>query len=242
MKQTSKKALITGLLIFSLTPAYAEQELLSEAPGAATHKLGQSSGFEGREEQLGKAVAELVQEMSDGQVSVGDRDGELGHYVAVALKTINHTSTAYKHRLNDALVKQTLGHYQFAKDHNLIDEMLAGSIKTESPMLLRVKSIIERTGNRDLALVSLFDQTTCHWQLVHETEAGDGYRRYISPYKEVLEVTRGLGQHDLTEEEIHQKITIPEITARGDLMGVPLEVSPWQEDGVITISIRQEVM
>ena len=189
-------ALATCLIGLNTATA-AERELLKEAPGAATHKLGQSSGFEGREDELGRAVAALVEEMSSGDVTVGERDEELGQYVAVALKTIRHTSTAYPHRLNDALVKQTLGHFQFAKDHDLIDEMVAKSIRNESPMLLRVKTMIDRTGNRELALVALFDQTTCHWQLVHETEVGEGYRRYVSPYKEVLAVTKKLGQYDL---------------------------------------------
>ena len=242
MRIITVKAALAAFLIFNAGPSLAEQKLLKEAPGADTHKLGQSSGFEGREAELGEAIAALVKDMSEGDVDVGERDAELGQYVAVALKTIRHTSTAYPHRLNDALVKQTLGHFQFAKDNGLMEEMRARSLKSDSPMLLRVKTMIEKTGNRDLALVALFDQTTCHWQLVHETEVGEGYRRFVSPFKEVLDVSKPLGQFDLTEKEIHEQVTIPEMLARGELMGVPLEVSPWQEDGVITVSIKPEVM
>lgn len=224
------------LLMFSL-PLVAGPDVLQEAPGAENHRLGQYSGFEGREAELGQAAAELVKQLSDGQVDVSAREEEFGEYIAVALKTIQHSSKAYQHRLNDALVKAWLTQYQFAKDNQLIAQMVNAEARIQSPMLLRAKTMIERTGNRELALMAIFDQTTCHWQLVHSTQVSPSKRVYVAPFREVLAVTRGLGMFDLTEEEIHQKITIPRFHAYAAIMGVKFEVSEWNQQGIVSVSL-----
>ena len=231
-----KPTLILSLVLIS-SPLYAKPEVLKEAPGAATHQLGQYSGFEGRETELGEAAAKLVGELSDGKVKVTGREAEFGEYIGVALKTIQHTSKAYKHRLNDALVKSWLTQYQFAKDNNMIPEMVAAEAKVQSPMMLRAKTMIERTGNKELALKAIFDQTTCHWQLIHSTEVSPGKRVFKAPFKEVLAVTKRLGMFDLTEEEIHKNITIPRFHTYAEIMGVKFHVSEWNEDGIIEVSL-----
>ena len=57
--------------------------------------VGASSGYEGREDQLGRAMS-------------------------VVLMSLNETKP-YQHDINDALVKMILTTIQFAKDNNIID-------------------------------------------------------------------------------------------------------------------------
>ncbi|MEQ9446632.1 MAG: hypothetical protein RJS98_13790, partial [Rhodospirillaceae bacterium] len=131
------------------------------------------------------------------------RTEELGDIMQMVFKTLNHSSSAYEHQINDALVKMTLGHIQFAKDHDLLAEVVDEEIRVQSPMLKRVGQMIEKTGDKELALKAVFEQTTCHFQLVLQTEMQPGVRRFVSPFGHVLEQTVRMGQHDLTEEEIY---------------------------------------
>ncbi len=167
------------------------------------------------------------------------RTDELGSIMQMVYKTLNHSSRAYEHEINDALVKMTLGHIQFAKDHDLLKEAVDEEIRVQSPMLLRVAKMIEQTGDKELALKAVFEQTTCHFQLVLETEMQPGVRRFVSPFGHVLEQTRRMGQHDLTEEEIYNVWLKPRYERYGEVLGVPLEVDPWDpETRIITVRIK----
>ena len=167
------------------------------------------------------------------------RTDELGNIMQMVYKTLNHSSRAYEHEINDALVKMTLGHIQFAKDNDLLEEAVDDEIRTQSPMLLRVAKMIEQTGNKELALAAVFEQTTCHFQLVLETEMQPGVRRFVSPFGHVLEQTRRMKQHDLTEEEIYNVWLKPRYERYGEVLGVPLEIDPWDpETRLITVRIK----
>ena len=223
--------------------------LLSSAVLAAGHhagakKLGAYSGFEGNEAALGAAVAEAILETSptkdaDHDFTDQERAGQMGLAVSTAIKTLNH-NTAYHHEMNDALVKMTLSHIQFAKDHDLLDTVAADDAQNQFPMLRRVAKLIEKTGNPELALVAITDQTTCFFQLVEEVEKSPGSVTWKSPYGNVLAQTTRMGMHDLTEEEIHEIWTKPRIAIWSEVMGVPIEVSEWNEDGIVTISLAEE--
>lgn len=169
------------------------------------------------------------------------RTQELGDAMQMVYKTFNHSSRAYEHQMNDALVKMTLGHIQFAKDHDLMDEAVDEEIRVQSPMLIRVAKMIEKTGDKELALKAVFEQTTCHFHLVLSTEMQPGVRRFVSPFGHVLEQTVRLGQHDLTEEEIYNVWLKPRYERYGEVLGVPLTVDPWDpETRLITVRIAQE--
>lgn len=169
------------------------------------------------------------------------RTDELGNIMQMVYKTLNHSSRAYEHEINDALVKMTLGHIQFAKDHGLLEEAVDEEIRVQSPMLLRVAKMIEQTGEKELALKAVFEQTTCHFQLVLETEMQPGVRRFVSPFGHVLEQTVRMGQHDLTEEEIYNVWLKPRYERYGEVLGVPLEVDPWDpETKIITVRIKDD--
>ena len=110
------------------------------------------SGFEGREEQLGKSLN-------------------------VMLKTLSNTA-GYAHEINDALVKMHLNAMQFAKDQGKIDEWVEHDVKTMRPINSRMANIIKKTGQKEIALVGLFDRTACHYQLAMENESDEGMRRW----------------------------------------------------------------
>ncbi|MGB1875402.1 MAG: hypothetical protein ACPHGY_00570 [Rhodospirillaceae bacterium] len=168
-----------------------------------------------------------------------EKTEELGQAMQMVIKTLNHSSRAYEHQVNDALVKMTLGHIQFAKDNDLLEEMVDDEIRVQSPMLLRVAKMIEQSGDKELALKAVFEQTTCHFQLVMETEMQPGVRRYVFPFSHVLEQTRRMGQHDLTNEEIYNVWLKPRYERYGEVLGVPLEVDPWNpETQIITVRIK----
>ena len=142
-------------------------------PGAFT---GAESGLEGREEELGKSIA-------------------------VVLKTLRNTQP-YAHEINDALIKSHLQAMQFAKDHGMMDEFVAHDIKTVAPLTVaplneRMRGLIEKTGQREIVLIGIFDRTACHYQLCLDNESSPGMRRWRSPFGRVLAASHKLGQFDL---------------------------------------------
>jgi len=206
------------------------------------------SGFEGNEQMLGAAVAKTIMDVKPaGLTPAGyagfdfsdpQRQQRLGYAVSTAIRTIN-ADEPYMHEMNDALVKMTLTYIQFAKDHDLLDDLIETEMRTQFPMLTRVGKMIKKTGNQEFALLAITDRTTCFYQLVDAADREPGVITYRSPFGNVLKQTRALGQHDLTEQEIHEIWTIPRIKGQAELMGVDVQVSAWREDGMVTISVPQ---
>ena len=136
------------------------------------------SGFEGREDELGRSMSILLKMLG------------------------NHAG--YAHEMNDPLVKAHLLAMQYAKNKGEIAEYVAHDIRTMEPINLRMKQIIEKTGIREIALIALFDRTACHYALAL-TSTGDGRKRsWKEPFGHVLKQCRKIGQFDLTEQEIHE--------------------------------------
>lgn len=170
------------------------------------------TGFEGKEDAVGKAVQ-------------------------LALKTMAN-SAGYQHEMNDALVKARLQAMQFAKDHNMMEAYVAHDIKTMSPINKRVGMVIEKTGDKEAALVGLCERTACHYHLVLDTEIEEGKRRFKSPWGHVLNACKRMGMFDLTEEEIHETWYKPRIAGFARDLGVDVHVSDLGEDGMIELSIK----
>ena len=209
------------------------------------------SGFEGEEQMLGAAVAETIMEVTPVGFTPASNSGHdfsdpvrqerLGYAVSTAIRTINATRP-YPHEMNDALVKMTLTYIQFAKDHDLLDELIENEVRTQAPMLARVGKLIQKTGNQELALQAITDRTGCFYQLVDRAERTPGSITYQSPFGLVLSQSVPLGQHDLTEQEIHEIWTVPRILGQAEVMGVDIQVSEWREDGTVTISVPNVTM
>lgn len=219
--------------------------------GEGKRNFAQYSGFEGSEQELGEAVAKTIMGISPSgftpasntghDFSDAQRQERLGFAVSTAIKTIN-SDEPYMHEMNDALVKMTLTYIQFAKDHELLDDLIQMEVRTQFPMLTRVGKLIKETGNQELALLAITDRTSCFYQLVENAQREPGTITFRSPYGNVLTQSRRIGQFDLTEQEIHEIWTTPRIKASAELMGVDVEVSEWRDDGVVTISVPQVTM
>lgn len=255
MRSTSLIKLSAAIVVLGMTApsiAAADQTPLAQAPagkpegagkpsgGKPEKKLGQYSGFEGREAELGAAVSPAIMAASTSKEPQHDftgRERDLGLAVGTVIKTLNH-NMSYQHDMNDALVKMTLQHIQYAKRRGDLEAMVVEDVDAQRQQLERVKKLIDRTGDKDLALVAVFEQTTCFFQLVQETVRKPNSVTYKSPYGVVLEQTRRMGVHDLTEKEIHDVWTIPRMQQYAAILGVTLDVTPWQDDGMITVSVR----
>jgi hypothetical protein len=223
----------------------------AQAGDAVQRNFAQYSGFEGSEQQLGEAVAKTIMGISPSgftpasntghDFSDAQRQERLGFAVSTAIKTIN-SDEPYMHEMNDALVKMTLTYIQFAKDHDLLDDLIQMEVRTQFPMLTRVGKMIKETGNQELALLAITDRTSCFYQLVENAQREPGTITFRSPYGNVLAQSSRIGQHDLTEKEIHEIWTIPRIKGQAELLGVDIEVSEWRDDGIVTISVPQITM
>lgn len=167
------------------------------------------------------------------------REEEYARALAIVEKSFKATRP-YDHQINDALVKATMTALQFAKNEGKLEEYVDHDIQTLRPILERRGKEIEETGNLEIALDSL-TETGCFYQLM-----ADGFERvpgkitWTSPYKRVLEASTRLGQHDMTEQDIHEAWTKPRFERYGDILGVKLDVSDWSEDGVLTVTIVPE--
>lgn len=199
-------------MVTSLENNVAEQ-ISPRKKSAKKHHYAQAmkSGFEGREEELGKAMS-------------------------VVFKTMKNT-TPYVHEVNDGIVKSWLVSIQYAKNRGELEEFVAHDIATMEPINQRLKKVIENAGDKEIALIGIFDHTACHYHLVLETESEPGKRTWRSPFKTVLDACRKIGQFDLTEQEIHENWTVPRLMGYADALGVKFKVSPWSDDGVLTCEL-----
>ena len=164
------------------------------------------------------------------------REAELGKAIQLAMKTMAN-SAGYHHEMNDALIKARLQAMQFAKDMNAMPEYVAHDIKTMSPINKRVGMVIAKTGDKEAALVGLCERTACHYQLVLETQAEPGRRQWKSPWGNVLKACERMQMFDLTEQEIHENWFVPRIQGYAKDMGVSINISPWNDDGIVSIEL-----
>jgi hypothetical protein len=152
------------------------------------------------------------------------REKEFGEAVGVLLKTFMDTMP-YQHEFNDAVVKSHLSHIQFAKNHGLLKEMIADDQKTMSPMLSRVRKSIEHSGNKELAMIAMFERTSCFYQMVATYESEPGKRRWKSPFGLVLGMGTRIGQFDMTEQEIHDIWLKPRLVGYAEQLGVKIKIT-----------------
>ena len=172
-----------------------------------------ASGFEGREEELGKAVALALRTLKDG--------------------------IPYQHEMNDALVKMHLNSLQFAKDQGLTAEYVAHDIALMRAPLERVRSQISAVGDRELALEAIFDRNTVLYQLCLDMQASPGRRVFTFPFTKVLDIARRIGQFDLTSEEVHEIWLKPRLLGYAAILGVGLSVSSIGPDGRVSVALTE---
>jgi hypothetical protein len=183
----------------------------AQSAAARQGMTGTASGFEGREALLGQAVSLAIRTLKD--------------------------SMPYQHEMNDALVKMHLNSVQFAKNKGLLAAYVAHDVKAMEPMLQRVRAEIERTGDREIALVGMFERTTCLYQLCLDLEASPGRRTFTFPFSHVLSISRRIGQFDLTDEEMHEHWLKARLEGYAAVLGVSISVSGIGPDGKVTVSL-----
>ena len=181
------------------------------APGRPGGVTGIASGFEGREDELGRAVALAIRTLKD--------------------------AMPYQHEMNDALVKMHLNSVQFAKNKGLARQYVEHDVRTMQPMLQRIRAMIDQTGDRELALVGMFDRTSCLYQLCLDLEAAPGRRSFSFPFSRVLEISRKIGQFDLTDAEVHETWLKPRLQGYAEVLGVRIHVSDIGPDNKVTVTL-----
>jgi hypothetical protein len=194
-------------------PATGASPSAASAAPAPAGMAATASGFEGREEMLGKAVALAIRTLKDGM--------------------------PYQHEMNDALVKMHLTSVQFAKDNGIVQDYVEHDIRTMQPMLQRLKGMIDKTGEKEIALAGIFDRTTCLYQLCLDLKTEPGKRSFTFPYTSVLEIGRRIGQFDLTPQDMHELWLRPRILGYAAVLGVPLKVSDIGPDGKVEVTIAE---
>ncbi len=152
------------------------------------------------------------------------REKEFGEAVGVLLKTFMDTMP-YVHEFNDAVVKSHLSHIQFAKNHGLLKEMIEEDQKNMSPMLTRVKKSIEQTGNKELAMIAMFERTSCFYQMIATYDSSPGKRTWKSPFGLVLEMGTRIGQFNMTEQDIHDLWLKPRLYGYAKQLGVEIKIT-----------------
>ena len=165
------------------------------------------------------------------------REGELGKAVALAIRTLKD-AMPYQHEMNDALVKMHLNSVQFAKDKGLMAEYVAHDIAAMRPMLQRVRAEIERTGDRELALQGIFDRSACLYQLCLDVQAEPGKRSFTFPFSTVLTIARRIGQFDLTDAEVHETWLRPRLQGYARELGVDFDISDIGADNKVVVTLK----
>ena len=182
-----------------------------EAGGHTKDKklVAPTSGYEGMEDQLARAMN-------------------------VVLMTLNERDV-YQHDINDALIKMILTTIQFAKNNDMIDELIANEVETTRPLLERVRRNYLKTGQLETAMIGMIDRTACAYQLYLKIDKTDAERSWESPFGLVLEQTRRMGQHDLTEQEVHDIWIKKRYQAFAEVIGIELSVSDIDENGRVSV-------
>ena len=228
----------TAICAALLAPAYGGGHYGPD--GLKPDAFGNRSGFKGHETALGTAVAAAIAEASptpgDPRHDFSGREVELGKAMEPLIKALNNRKP-YQHEPNDALIKAKLTSIQFAKDNDLMDEWITAQVMTQMPLMVRVGKLIDQTGDMELGMLGITERTACFYQLVMDYERDGDEIRWRSPYWNVLAATRRMGQHDLTEEWIHENYTVPLMKKQAEGMGLVAKISGWQEDGWISMRL-----
>lgn len=248
MKAQTIPTLLIGLALsnVSIFPVHAAGQtdearmiaIMEQMDAASAKLVALESALLSNQAEIGEAVGLLLATNAGVSGSlVEGREAEFGRAITNIVRTFQMTAS-YEHRANDALVKRDLEWLQYLKDKGLMEDAVRHDIAIKTPLFIRRAEWIKKTGNYALALDSMTD-VSCFRDMV----VADGFQKtalqltYMSPYKEVLDAGTRRGMFTLTEQEIHEQFTIPTLQGYAAVLGVDVDVSPWNEDRMITISI-----
>ena len=164
------------------------------------------------------------------------READVAESMQVLVRTMQ-IQIPYPHDMNDALLKAHLTAIQFAKNNGMLEQYVQHDRETMQPLLDRTKNMVEKSGNKELALVMIFERTGCFFQMCLDAKIEPGKRTFTFPFKKVLEAATRLGQFDMTEKELLDNWWRPRYAGYGEAVGVKFDISDMDENGKITVTL-----
>ena len=164
------------------------------------------------------------------------REVDVAESMQVLVRTMQ-IQIPYPHDMNDALLKAHLTAIQFAKNNGMLEQYVQHDRETMQPLLDRTKNMIDKTGNKELALVMIFERTGCFFQMCLDAKIEPGKRTFTFPFKKVLDAATRLGQFDMTEKELLDNWWRPRYAGYGEAVGVKFNISDMDENGKVTVTL-----
>ena len=164
------------------------------------------------------------------------REVDVAESMQVLVRTMQ-IQIPYPHDMNDALLKAHLTAIQFAKNNGMLEQYVQHDRDTMQPLLDRTKNMIDKTGNKELALVMIFERTGCFFLMCLDAKIEPGKRTFTFPFKKVLDAATRLGQFDMTEKELLDNWWRPRYAGYGEAVGVKFNISDMDENGKVTVTL-----
>jgi len=186
----------------------------------------------------GPPVEMMTPEVLAPPTGMEGREADVAESMQVLVRTMQ-IQIPYPHDMNDALLKAHLTAIQFAKNNGMLEQYVQHDRETMQPLLDRTKSMIDKTGNKELALVMIFERTGCFFQMCLDAKIQPGKRTFTFPFKKVLEAATRLGQFDMTEKELLDNWWRPRYAGYGEAVGVKFNISDMDENGKVTVTLAE---
>jgi len=149
--------------------------------------------------------------------------------IADAVKSLYMTydgTSKYLHKFNDVVVKSQLHSLQFHILKGIEKEYVAHYLTTMEPPLKRIKTMVEKEG-AEKGLNSMFEGTSCSYQLFERIDVTSGQRSFPCPYKDLLGYCKQyLGTFPITWQEVCTKWCTPTWTGFASKVGIEISVQP----------------
>ena len=189
------------------------------------------------DKQMGGPPVEMMRpEVLAPPTGIEGREVDVAESMQVLVRTMQ-IQIPYPHDMNDALLKAHLTAIQFAKNNGMLEQYVQHDRETMQPLLDRTKNMIDKTGNKELALVMIFERTGCFFQMCLDAKIEPGKRTFTFPFKKVLDAATRLGQFDMTEKELLDNWWRPRYAGYGEAVGVKFNISDMDENGKVTVTL-----
>jgi hypothetical protein len=149
--------------------------------------------------------------------------------LADAVKSLYMTYDAfnhYPHKFNDVVSKSQLRSLQFHINNGLEKEYVDHYLYTMKPLLKRIKKMVDSEGS-EKGLSSMFEDTSCSYQLMERIYVKPGERSFTCPYKELLGYCKTLlGTFPMELNDVCTKWCLPTWTGFAEEIGIKISVQP----------------
>lgn len=148
-----------------------------------------------------------------------------------ALKSLYMTydsTTPYPHKFNETISKHQLRALEFFVSKNMDKEYAEHYVTTMKPVLLKIKEAVEKEKNPEKALVALFDDNPCAFQLFDHINVKPGERSFPCPYKGKLQDCKyWLGTFTHIEwKDVCDRWCIPTWNGFAETLGIKIKIKP----------------